>query len=122
MLRYFMRVIFLVGLCVIVGETRCNTTRADTRIVQQSAENQTAKGLIDRSNLTPQEKAFVNTALDNSLSIAQDENRGRQKAETSAKVEEAVAGVWQKIAAGIAAAVVLCGVVLYFIRRRARAG
>lgn len=122
MALYFGRLLLIVGLCCLVGETRCSTARADTRIVEQSAENQTAKDVLNRSNLTPQEKAFIGSALDKSLRIAQDENRGRQKAETSAKVEEAVAGVWQKIAAGVAIAAAVAGGVLYFFRRRKSAG
>ncbi|HNA77804.1 MAG TPA: hypothetical protein PKY99_00035 [Turneriella sp.] len=122
MALYFCRLLLIVGLCCLVGETRCSTARADTRIVEQSAENQTAKDMLNRSNLTPQEKAFVGSALDKSLRIAQDENRGRQKAETSAKVEKAVAGVWQKIAAGVAIAAAVAGGVLYFFRRRKSAG
>ena len=122
MALYFCRLLLIVGLCCLVGETRCSTARADTRIVEQRAENQTAKDMLNRSNLTPQEKAFVGSALDKSLRIAQDENRGRQKAETSAKVEKAVAGVWQKIAAGVAIAAAVAGGVLYFFRRRKSAG
>lgn len=122
MALYFGRLLLIVGLCCLVGETRCSTARADTRIVEQSAENQTAKDMLNRSNLTPQEKAFVGSALDKSLKIAQDENRGRQKAETSAKVEEAVAGVWQKIAAGVVIAAVVAGGVIYFLRRKTSAG
>lgn len=55
--------------------TRCASVPVAEQIVRQESVNETARSLVDKSNLTPDEKSFVGRALTDSLGMAKTENK-----------------------------------------------
>lgn len=64
--HFILRVLFVVGICVIFAGGRCATTRGagSERAETIAAKTQTVKQIIETSNLSPEQKAIAYEVLD----------------------------------------------------------
>jgi hypothetical protein len=88
--------IALVAWCM----TRCATAPQKAAIIEQEHTNTQAKEMVERSNLTPQEKSFISAALDGSLTIAKKaEQRGDEQQARADGLAKYKALVWWAVGA-----------------------
>lgn len=71
-----MRVTILIAALSFIA---CKSFPIEEKIIRQEGVNQKAKDLVNKSNLTTEEKTFISEALTASLDMAKTENKEKQK-------------------------------------------
>lgn len=78
----------------------CKSIPIEEKIIHQESVNQKAKDLVNKSNLTKEEKTFIGEALTASLDMAKTENKEKQKvAAENAGLKKYFWIVWAAVAA-----------------------
>ena len=74
-LTYIMRVILIIGLCWLVGATRCASAQLTKEVTQQQAQNTSAKATASKYIPEGKDLDQVLTALDDSSDLLSRQNR-----------------------------------------------
>jgi hypothetical protein len=76
----------------------CKSIPIEEKIIRQESVNKKAVDLVNKSNLTPEEKTFIGRALTDSLDMAKTENKEKQKvAKENAGLKKYFWIVWSAI-------------------------
>ena len=89
--HFILRILFVVGICVIFAGGRCATTRVagSERAETIAAKTQTVKQIIETSNLSPEQKAIAYEVLDSiavdTRSLGADVDTNKEIADSNAE-------------------------------------
>jgi hypothetical protein len=101
MASYLMRVLLIVGLCWLVGATRCTSGDIRKEVIEQQVENQGAKATAARYIPEGPDRERVFSALDNSSDLMAKQAQKLAKETERADENESAARLlfWLKIGA-----------------------
>lgn len=113
---YFMRCLLVVGICWLVGATRCTTVPIKEEVVRQQVENTGAKETAARYIPEGPDRERVFNALDNSSELMGRQDRKLTTETRRADENQADADLlfWLKWGGGLAAA----GLLMLYLKNR----